>query len=82
MFLFMSVNCCMCLTIECRKSHSRKLVYEQIMPVENTQTFDTWCTLLGRPCVNVLCTIYLEGFYTEVFSIAGFYRGIFLVEAF
>ena len=30
--------------------------------------------LLGRPSVNVLGTIYLEDFYTEVFSTAGFYR--------
>ena len=40
-----------------RKSHSRKLVYEQIIPVKNTQTFVTWCTLLGSACVNVLYTI-------------------------
>ena len=28
------------------------------------------------------CIIYLEGFYSEVFSTAGFYRGFFLLEAF
>ena len=46
-------------------------MYEQIMPVENTKTFVTWCTLLGSACVNVLCTIQLECFYTHVFSSVG-----------
>ena len=92
MFLFMSVSCCMCLTIKCRKSpnrkkncrksHSRKLVYEQIIPGENSQTFVPWYTPLGRACVNVLCTIQLEGFYTEVFSTAGFYRSFFSPRGF
>ena len=45
-FLSMTVNCCMCLTGEykknsirkknCRKSHSKKLGYQQIIPVEKT----------------------------------------------
>ena len=66
-FLFMSVNCCMCLTTElrkspnrkqnCRKSHSRKLVYEQIIPEENTQTFICYMVYTTWQCL-CKCVMY------------------------